>query len=238
MEWEDKGVILSTRAHGESSVVVELLTKKHGRHSGLVRGGQSRKKKALLQTGNHVLASWKARLSEHLGTYTLELDKSFSATLLSDRTALSGISTLSALAHLLPEREPHEGLYQSCLVIFEHIDNEEIWPLLLVRWELALLNELGFGLDLSQCTATGNKEQLKYVSPKTGRAVSLTAGEPYKDKLLLLPSFLIRSRDNSYSKEELYTGFELTGFFLDKYIFKPKGQMLPDARSRLVKYLK
>lgn len=237
MEWTDEGIVLSTKLHGENNVVLEVLTKEHGRHSGLVRGGRSKKNRPILQIGNQVSLIWKARLAEHLGFYTVELDKSPVGYLMDDRAALSGINSLCTLAHLLPERDPYPGLYKASLLITQYIENKEIWPLLLVRWEMELLNELGFGLDLSSCAATGTTDQLIYVSPKSGKAVSEAAGEPYKDKLLKLPNILSGYELQDSNPQQLKEAFTLTGYFLEKYILMPRDQHLPEVRKRMLDYL-
>ena len=176
MQWSDEGIVLSSRAHGETSAIAELLTRDHGRHLGLVRGGRSKRLRPVLQAGNLVQASWRARLSEHLGSYTLELEEAYAARIFDERAALAGLNTLSALARLLPEREPHAPLYDATRVVLSALSEGDHWPALLVRWEMGLLNELGFGLDLDACAATGETDDLVYVSPKTGRAVSRKAG--------------------------------------------------------------
>ncbi|MDH3579967.1 MAG: DNA repair protein RecO [Hyphomicrobiales bacterium] len=234
MDWQDRGIILAVRTHGETSAILELFTRANGRHLGLIRGGRSRTKRPVLQPGNVVQAEWRARLSEHLGTYTVELLNAHAALALDDRTALAGLNTLTALARLLPERDPHEGLFDATLVVLDHISDQDIWPSLLVRWELELLNELGFGLDLETCAATGASEDLLYVSPKTGRAVSRDAGAPYKDRLFSLPSFLVSGPDPAPELADIVSGFALTGFFLEKHVLGPRNMNMPEARSRLV----
>src|SRR5262245_16296346 len=182
MHWSDEGVILSVRAHGEAGAVLEVFTREHGRHLGLVHGGRSRKLRPILQTGNHVDAVWKARLADNLGHYTVELRKGFAAAVMENAAALAALTSMTALARLLPERDPHPNLYEVTLFVLGFLDEPQVWPALVVRWELALLDELGFGLDLASCAATGNTTDLIYVSPKSGRAVSAQAGEPYKDR--------------------------------------------------------
>lgn len=238
MEWHDQGIILSVRPHSETNAVVEIFTKTQGRCLGLVHGGRSRTKRPMLQVGNYVDATWRARLSEHLGMFRIELMKAHAAFLLEDRLALAALNSLCALVRLLPERDPHQGLYEACMLILEHIDNSDIWPSLLVRWELELLNELGFGLDFSKCAATGQTEDLVYVSPKSGRAVSTLAGQPYHDSLLKLPAFLLRQTHEASQNQSVLDGFALTGFFLEKYIMQPRGLDSPEARARLISYLK
>ncbi len=234
MDWSDEGMVLSARPHGEANAVLEMLTREHGRHLGLVRGGRSRRQRPVLQPGNVVRAHWRARLSEHLGTYTVELMEARSAPLLDDALALAGLSTICALARLLPERDPHMALCDAALMILRHMDDPDLWPGLLVRWEMELLNELGFGLDLSACAATGRGEDLVYVSPKTGRAVSRAAGEPYRDKLLALPGFLANGAGEATASQSVLAGFALTGHFLAKHVFAPRGLQMPESRDRLI----
>ena len=234
MDWQDEGIVLSVRTHGEANAILELLSREHGRHLGLVRGGRSRRQRPVLQPGNVVQAEWRARLSEHLGHYTVELGEPFAVHALEDRLALAGLTTLTALARLLPERDPHPALYEAGLIVLRHIGEPDIWPGLLVRWELALLDELGFGLDLAACAATGETGDLVYVSPKTGRAVSRQAGAPYKEKLLALPGFLAENGTREPTRADIGAGFALTGFFLDKHVLAPRNLTMPEARGRLV----
>lgn len=237
MDWHDEGIILSVTPHGETSAIVELFTREHGRHLGLVRGGRSRRQRPVLQPGNAVEAQWRARLSEHLGAYKTELVEPFAALAMDDRIALAGLNTLTALARLLPERDPHAGLYEAGMIILRHITEADIWPGLLVCWELELLNELGFGLDLESCAGTGKTDDLIYVSPKSGRAVSRGAGEPYREKLLKLPDFLRNGQGNENTEPEwadILDGFTLTGFFLEKHVMAPRGIAIPEARERLL----
>lgn len=237
MHWTDEAIILSARPHGETSTVAELFTRSHGRHLGLVQGGRSRKMRPVLQPGNVVEATWKARLAEHLGQLSIEPVKSHAATALERPLALSGLSSLTAMLHLLAEREPHPGLYEVTLFVLAYLDEDEIWPPIYARWELALLAELGFGLDLSRCAQTGETESLIYVSPKSGRAVSAAAGEPYRDRLLRLPGFLRGTGANTLGASDLADALALTEHFLLTRVAQPRGQGLPEARERLVRAL-
>ena len=230
MEWTDEGIILGVRRHGETSAIVELMTPSRGRHMGLVRGGVSRKIKPYLQPGNGVRATWRARLDEHLGNYTIE-----GTVLRADRVMASApasycMQTIAALLRLLPERDPHVALYEALLLIADHLDEPAIAAPLLVRFELQLLAELGFGLDLGECAATGEAGELVYVSPKSGRAVSRAAGEPWKMQLLVLPGFL-NGHGAGTSAEDIVAGFTLTEFFLLRRVFEPRGLSLPEART-------
>ncbi|HEX5957848.1 MAG TPA: DNA repair protein RecO, partial [Hyphomicrobiaceae bacterium] len=215
MEWSDEGVVLSVRTHGETAAVVDLFTRAHGRHSGLVHGGRSRRLRPVLQIGNHVDATWKARLADNLGHYGIELRRAFSAPLMEDAPALAAMTSMAALARLLPERDPHPNLFEITLFVLGFLDDPAVWPALLVRWELALLDELGFGLDLATCAVTGGATDLIYVSPKSGRAVSAESGEPYKDRLLTLPQFLRGGSSGGVRREDVLAGLALTGHFLD-----------------------
>jgi DNA repair protein RecO (recombination protein O) len=241
MQWSDEGVILSVRPHGETAAVAEIFTRAHGRHLGLVHGGRSRRLRPVLQTGNHVDAVWKARLAEHLGHVSVELRKGYAAQAMDDPLTLAGLSSLCALAHLLPERDPHPNLYEVTLFVLGYLDEPDVWPALMVRWELALLDELGFGLDLSSCAATGAKEGLVYVSPKSGRAVSADAGAPYKDKMLALPAFLAKGRpggqEGSATAADVAAGLELTGHFLETRVLIPREETLPQARVRFAELI-
>ncbi len=236
MQWSDEGVILSVKPHGETAAVAEIFTRAHGRHLGLVHGGRSRKLRPVLQTGNHVDAVWKARLAEHLGHVSVELRKGYAAQAMEDPLALAGLTSLCALARLLPERDPHPGLFEVALFVLGYLEDPEVWPALMVRWELALLDELGFGLDLSTCAATGSKDELIYVSPKSGRAVSAPAGEAYKDRLLPLPAFLRKGlgngRQGHAAPEDIADGLALTGHFLETRVLMPREEAMPEARQR------
>ena len=225
MEWSDDAIVLDARRHGESSAIVSLMTREHGRHAGLVRGG----KRAIMQPGNRVHAHWRARLAEHLGTYRCELTHAFAATLMDDAARLSGLSAACAMVEATtPEREPHAAVFDGLAAFLSALEGEA-WPRAYVEWELGLLGEIGFGLDLSQCAATGGNDRLVYVSPKSGRAVSAGAGEPYKDKLLALPGFLLPG-GGAPSPGEVADGFRLTGYFLGRHVLDGG---LPAARRRL-----
>jgi DNA repair protein RecO (recombination protein O) len=232
MQWQDTGFVLAARRHGESALIVELLTREHGRHAGLVRGGQSPKARGMLQPGNKVAATWRGRLDEHLGTIGCELVRANAARFLDDPGRLAGLTSAVALVcGALPEREPHADVYVSFARLIEALDSGVDWPAQYVRWEQDLLGSLGFGLDFGRCTAPGATANLAYVSPRTGRAVSRTAGLPYHDKLLRLPEFLWR--DAPADEAQLVVGMTLTGHFLAHHVFAPQGRTLPPARVRL-----
>jgi DNA repair protein RecO (recombination protein O) len=235
MEWTDEGVILGTRRHGETSLIVELMTAAHGRHLGLVRGGRSRKMQPVLQPGNSVHAKWRARLDEHLGNYTIEPTVSRAARLINSQAGLYGIQTVAGLLRLLPERDPHRSLYDGLLAVLDWLDDPLVAGAVVARFEVKLLDELGFGLDLDACAATGSNDDLAYVSPKTGRAVSRASGEPYRDKLLRLPAFLASPAPAPPpDARDLADAFRLTGYFLDRHVFEPRGIKAPDARASLI----
>ena len=236
MDWSDEGIFLGGRPLGEANLIAEILTLEHGRHLGLVRGGRSRRIRPTLQPGNLVGVTWRARLAEHLGGFNVELMEAHGARVLDDPRALAAIGTLGELVKLLPERDPHPGLYVNTLHVLRSFGEAEIWPALLVSWEFQLLAELGFGLDLTACAATGTLEELIYVSPRSGRAVSREAGEPYGDKLLALPGFLLDER-SPLSEADIAAGFALTGFFLERDVLEPHGLKLPAARERLLDLL-
>jgi DNA repair protein RecO (recombination protein O) len=237
MEWTDEGIVLSVRAHGETSAIADIFTRKHGRYLGLVRGGRSRQLRPVLQIGNHVEASWKARLSEHLGNFRVELRRGYAATAMQGPARLAALSSMSALLRALPERDAHPNLFEITMFVLSFLDDDSVWPGLVVRWELAFLEEFGFGLDLTTCAATGSREDLIYISPKSGRAVSAEAGEPYKDLLLPLPEFLQKGRSANVRQKDVLNGFKLLGYFIEKHLFQPRGERLPEVRTRLVELL-
>lgn len=230
MEWRDEGIILGARRHGETSVILEVMTRTKGRHLGLVRGGRSRRMQPLLQAGNRVELTWRARLDEHLGMFQVEPLELNAARLFDSATAVYGLQMLAAHLRLLPERDPHAGLYETLAVVIGHLDDPLAAAELAVRFELLLLEELGFGLDLSRCAATGRSDGLAYVSPKTGRAVSAEAGAPWHDRMLALPAFLLRGSGLRGSPQAIDDAFRLTGYFLARHVYEPRGLGEPEAR--------
>ncbi len=237
MEWADEGTIIGLKAHGESAVILEVMTREHGRHLGLVRGGRSQKAQPVLQPGNSVALSWRARLDEHLGEYKVELLTSHAARLIAAPVALYGLATVSGLLRLLPERDPHPGLYEGLSVLIAHLDEPSLAPALVIRFELAMLSELGFGLDLARCAVTGSPDDLSHVSPKSGKAVSRRAAQPYLDRLLSLPAFLVEGQGaRAPSPADLVAGFALTAHFLRRHLFEPRGLPEPPERARLVEF--
>ena len=242
MDWSDDGIVLAARKYGESAAIVTLLTFANGRHAGLVRGASGRRARGIYQPGNRVRATWRARLADHLGSYSCELTHSWAAEILNDSLRLMALSAACAMAEgALPEREPHRPVFDGLLALLGSLDGGGMedwdWPSAYVKWELGLLSELGFALDLSTCAATGGNDQLAYVSPKSGRAVSMAAAEPYKKSLLVLPEFLLRPGAGG-SGEEVRQGLVLTGFFLERNVFQHSGRSLPAARKRLAERLR
>ena len=241
----DTGFIIGLRAHGESSAIVTALTKERGRFAGYVKGAFSKSNKHLLDLGNEVELKWFSRLEDNLGSFQVEPLKSYAATYIEDPLKVSCIQSACALAEqTLPEREAHPAVYEGFKVLLEHMDSD-IWAETYIYWELGLIRELGFGLDLLRCAGTGKEngvgnDKLAYVSPKTGRAVSLSAGEPYKEKLLKLPPFLIGEDSNGY--QDVVDGLNLTGHFLKERVYIHTYQNIPEARqifkNRLEKKLK
>jgi DNA repair protein RecO (recombination protein O) len=235
MDWRDEGILLSMRTHGETSAIIEVLTAEHGRHKGVVRGGASRKMAAMLQPGSGLVLDWRARLDDHIGSFAVEPLQS-RAHLLADRLALAGLLSVCALLHeALPEREPHPALWQRTHALMDQL-GQEGWTAGYVRWELCLLEELGFGLDLTACAVTGATDGLAYVSPKSGRAVTAAGAGEWAERLLPLPEGLADS--GPMPPEAVLRGLQLTGFFLDREL-RPvlHDRPLPEARSRLVDLL-
>ena len=234
MQWTDEGIVLGVRRHGETSVILELMTQARGRHLGLVRGGGASKRlRGVLQPGNSLRATWRARLDDHLGNYVVEGVNLRAAGFLAAAHAVHGVTHLAALCRLLAEREPHGRIHDALEAILDALDDPAAVAPMIAQFELAFLAELGFGLDLSSCAATGSTEDLIYVSPRSGRAVSRAAGESYREKLMRLPDFL-RQEAPPRSTADLADAFALTGFFLERHAFAPRGLSLPDARARFV----
>ncbi|HET8728399.1 MAG TPA: DNA repair protein RecO [Alphaproteobacteria bacterium] len=229
MEWRDDGIVLSTRRHGETGTVVVLMTRDHGRHAGLTRGQRLR---AQLQPGTKVAAVWRARLSDHLGSYALEPTESVAALMIDDPLKLAALSAACALVEAaLPERAPYPNVHDGLAALLEALKGP-FWDAAYVQWEIGLLRAMGFGMDLERCAATGTNDQLAYVSPRSGRAVSLSAGEPYRDRLLPLPAFLIGRGEAD--PPSVLAGLDLTGHFLARNLFAQAHLHVPAARERFV----
>ncbi|MFS4437918.1 DNA repair protein RecO [Paracoccaceae bacterium GXU_MW_L88] len=237
MRWEDDGTILSLRRHGETSAIVEIFTATRGRHAGLVRGGASRKMAPHLQPGTHVRAEWSARLDDHLGVFKVETLRSRSAALMGDATALAVFGAVSGLLRAtLPEREDHPRLYRETEALFDALGAGDPGPAYAL-WELVLLEDMGFGLDLSECAVTGVTQDLAFVSPKSGRAVSRNGAGEWAARLLPLPPFM-RAGIDSANPEDLAAGLRLTGHFLENRLMPELGRdRLPEARTRALSLL-
>ena len=236
MEWSDDAIVLSSRPHGETGAVLELLTRDHGRHAGLVRGGASRRIKPGLQPGNSVHVQWRARLEEHLGSFTCELARARAGELMDSRQALTGLNAFTAVTSaVLPEREAHAEVFRGAEVLLEAMMAEDArhWMTLYIRWEVGLLEALGFGLDLSECAATGVTTDLTYVSPKSGRAVSRDGAGIYAARLFALPAFLLDTAADEPTMPDIAAGLALTGHFLLERVLAPHGKEIPPARLRL-----
>jgi DNA repair protein RecO (recombination protein O) len=232
MEWQGEALVIGVKRHGETSAILEVMTADHGRHLGLVKGGRSRRMQPMLQVGNSARLVWRARLDEHLGLFAVEPTVLRTALLVESETALHAMAHVASLLRLLAERDPHPALYDAASRIADELAEPGSLAELLVRFEATILAETGFGLDLSCCAATGTREDLVYVSPRSGRAVSSAAGEPYKAKLLPLPAFLLgRSELPRPAPEDIRAGFRLTEFFLLRDLLGPRGQALPAARG-------
>ncbi len=237
MEWHDRAIVLGVRPHGETSVIASLLTNGHGRHAGLVRGGRSRRHAGVLQTGNIVAARWRARLPDHLGTFVIEPEDAVASALLGDPPRLACLASACALAErTLADRLPCEALFSATEVLVRQLQlGVSRWDAAYVRWELGLLDVLGYGLDLKRCALTGSSEDLVWVSPRSGRAVSAAAGEPWKDKLLDLPGFLVGAPEAR--TDDVLAGLRLSGYFLERHVLAGETAGLPPARQRLVDIL-
>lgn len=234
IEWREDGVLLAVRKHGENAAIIEVLTRDHGRHAGVVRGGQSRKIAPILQPGSQLDVTWTARLEDHLGAFTVEPIRSRAATLMTNRLALAGLNAVTSLtSFVLPEREAHAAFYDRTVQLLDLMGATEAWPLAYLRWEAALLDEMGFGLDLSACAVTGTTQDLIYVSPKSGRAVSAAGAGTWADRLLPLPPAL--RGEGAAPDSEILDGLRTTGHFLADRLAPALGDKpLPPARDRLL----
>lgn len=234
MEWRGTGILLSVRRHGESSAIIDVFTPEKGRHAGVVRGGSSRKLAPVLQPGAQLDVAWRARLEDHIGTFAVEPVRSRAALVMNNRSALSGLNTVTALlSFCLPERETHLPLYTRTEQLLDLLGQDEIWPLAYLKWEVALLEEMGFGLDLSCCAVTGAQDGLAFVSPKTGRAVSHAGAGEWADRLLPLPAVLLGVGEAP--DREIVQGLAVTGYFLESHLAPDLGNKpIPDARARFV----
>lgn len=235
MEWSGQGLIIGVRKHGESSVIVEAMVPGRGRCLGLVRGGRSRRHAAFLQPGNSAELVWRARLEDHLGTFVVETTKARAADLIADRKRLYLCQLLAEHLRLLPERDPHDGLLEGVLDLMDAPRNDLELGAQLARFELYLLEELGFGLDLETCAVHGVQENLTHVSPKSGRAVSADAAAPYAEKLLALPAFM--KSETVPAPSDIAAAFALTGHFLYRHVWTARQIEPPATRDWLISTL-
>ncbi len=237
MDWSERAFVLSARAHGEAGMIVELLTERRGRWAAHVPGGASRRMKPFLQPGAEVLAEYRARTADHLGSAQLEPVGEGPSVLFEDSLALTGLAAAAAVAAgALPEREPHPGAFAAFEALAGVLILPQVWPAVFVRFEAGLLDALGFGLDLSRCAATGATDELVYVSPKSGRAVSRAAGAPYAERLLRLPPFMLGAQAG-LAPGDVGDGLALTGRFLEQFVFSVFNRPLPPARVWMVEKL-
>ncbi|MBA3810237.1 MAG: DNA repair protein RecO [Caulobacteraceae bacterium] len=234
MEFEDDAFILAARAFGETGAIVEALTARHGKYAAHVAGGASRRMKSFLQVGARVIVNYKARTADQLGSASLEPVGEGPSALFDDALALAGLTAAASVAGAaLPEREPHPGAFLAFESLTATLADSDVWPAVFVRFEAGLLQDLGFGLDLTHCAVTGAADDLIYVSPRTGRAVSASAGEAYKARLLTLPPFLL-SAQGGLKPGDIGAGPTLTGHFLEACVFAALNRPLPPARLRLI----
>lgn len=232
-QWQDQSIVLAARGHGENGAIVSLLTCSHGRQSGYMRGASSTKNRGTLEVGNVVDANWRSRTNDSLGYLTLELSRSTAARIMQDALKLTALQSACALCdQALPDKEGHEGLFYGLKALLDILEGD-VWAAGYIMWEIALLKELGFALDLTKCAAGGDTNTLSYVSPKTGRAVSYEAAEPYKDKMLALPEFLKPEGRVSDDEQDIAVGLDMTGYFLQNWVFAQHSRGLPEARIRL-----
>lgn len=233
MEWHDQGLIIGTKKHGENSVIVEAMTQMHGRHLGLVRGGRSRKQAAILQMGNSVELTWRARLAEHLGAFLVEPRQLRAANIMQSRTSLSLSHTICAHLRHLPERDPHPRLLAEATAMHDIEGDAPSLGRALAKFEMRLLNELGFGIDIASCALTGEENDLGYISPKTGRAASISAAQPYISKLMPLPKMFGGALE-LHQVDEITAAFALTEHFLNMHIWQPRQLSPPSERKQLI----
>lgn len=230
--WSNQGIVLSARPHGEGGAVVSLLTEDHGRHAGYVHGGMSSKKRGILEPGSQVKAEWQSRVSDNLGTYSIEQEQGLSPDILDNSLKLAALLSACSLCDAaLPEREGHPGLYHGMTTLIEMLEGEH-WGQIYIMWEIQLLRELGFRLELDKCAGGGDVDTLMYVSPKSGRAVSKAQAAPYKEKLLELPDFLRpeQMRKGREEEEDVLLGLKMTAHFLEHWVFTHHTKGVPEPR--------
>ncbi len=238
IEWRDEGALLKVRKHGENSAIIEVFTPERGLTAGIVRGGTSRKIAPMLQPGAQLSVSWKARLEDHLGSFTVEPVRSRAAQVMQDRLALAGLNAVTGiLSFVLPDREKHVPLYARTIALLDLLGQNDVWPLAYLQWEVALLEEMGFGMDLSACAVSGLNDDLFYVSPRTGRAVSRLAAGDWANRLLPLPHVLLGKGDADIG--EIVRALRTTGHFLNNHLARSLGdRQIPEARQRLIDTMK
>lgn len=233
MEWEEPGIILDVRPFGEADALATVMTEAHGAHRGLARGGQSRSRAGLWQPGNLVQARWIGRLSDNLGSFSAEMVHPAAAIALDDPLLLAMLRAACAVAEgALPEREPHPRIFAGLLNLLARL---AVGPSMLaeqIGWERVLLADLGYGLDLATCAVTGATEELAFVSPKSGRAVSVAAAGIWKERLLPLPQFLLGDTTPP-GPDDWRDGLRLTGHFLSRDVFGLQHKQLPQSRLAL-----
>lgn len=234
MEWREEAILLRVRGHGESAAIIEVFAPSHGRHSGVVRGGASRKLAPLLQPGAQLDVAWRARLEDHVGSFNVEPLRSRTASAMQDRLSLAGLNAVCALlCFCLPERAAYPGLYRETERLLDLLGQNDVWPLAYLRWEVRLLREMGFALELDKCAVTGEREDLVYVSPRSGRAVSRGGAGDWAPRLLPLPPVL--RGEGGAPDAEVAEAFTTTGYFLKSHLAVNLGHLpLPEARDRFV----
>ncbi len=238
VQWSDNAYILRTRSHGEYNLIVDVMTERFGRAVGLIKSGKSKKNRGVIQIGNQVSVNWQARLEEHLGVFQIELLKDRSAILMQSKLSLYALKAISNLTCLAcAERQIYPNSYQACNILIDYLHKPDIWPALYVLWEFGLLAELGYAIDINRCALTGTKENLAFISPKSGKAACYEAGKKHEDKLLKLPKFLIQ-HDEHPNLSDIKNGFYLTGYFLEKHVLWPLNHLLPEERNLMIQTLK
>ena len=234
MEWQDNGYVISTKKFGESSVILDAFTRERGRFQGMVKGGMGRSKRSVLQAGNYVKLTWRARLEDQLGQYQVEAIKLNTGYILSSKLAPLGLSSLCELLKKLPDRQAYTQLYDGFETVLEHLIEDENWLPLLIKWQVGFLQQMGYGLDLTQCAVTGTTENLTYISPKTGRAVCEDVGLPYKGKLFTIPPFIIGDFEQEITPDHLFEGMKITEYFIKKHVYDVQNLPFPEAQKLLI----
>ena len=233
MRWESEGIVLGFSLHNEKSYILEVLTKEHGRHKGLIRGIHSKNLRSIIEPGNEVKVLWSGRLETHLGNFTIEPIKAWSSLMLSQKYKLTALSSLCSLVSLtMAEKQPNDLIYYNSKEMIKKISSDDDWIKDYINWELELLSEIGYGIDLSKCAVTSKRDELVYVSPTSGRAVTLEGAGSYKDRLIKLPKFIV-SKDAECDSNDIVDGLELTEYFFRKRFFEPNNLNFPQSRNRL-----